>query len=75
MVQESMEAKVEVVCGTPVKERMLQKQGFKFDILTLWGEYEDIYITLDRESNYSDLQQGHQYRQTVRMVVDVRQRR
>jgi hypothetical protein len=54
-----MEAKVEVVYGTPVKERMLQKQAYKLDLLPLWGEYEDIYIALDRESNYSNAQQGH----------------
>ena len=37
-VRESMEAKVEVVYGTPVKERMLQKQTFEFHLLPLWGE-------------------------------------
>jgi hypothetical protein len=47
---------VKVVYGTPVKERMLQKQAYKLDLLPLWGEYEDIYIALDRESNYSNAQ-------------------
>jgi hypothetical protein len=37
-VRESMEAKVEVVFGKPVKERMLQKQASKCDTLPLWGE-------------------------------------
>ena len=69
-VRESMEAKVEVVYGTPAKERMLQKQGFKFDILPLWGE---IYITSDRESNYSNPQQGHQYRRVIIFVAHPQQ--
>jgi hypothetical protein len=68
-VQESMEAKVEVVYGTPVKERMLQKQAYKLDLLPLWGEYEDIYIALDRESNYSNAQQGHRYRRIIVFVT------
>ena len=36
-VRESMEAKVEVIYGIAVKERMLQKQAFEFDLLPLWG--------------------------------------
>ena len=48
-----MEAKVKVIYGTPVKNRMLRKQTFKFDSLRLWGEY-DVCIFLDRESNYSN---------------------
>jgi hypothetical protein len=68
-VRESMEAKVEVVYGTPVKEKMLQKQAYKLDLLPLWGEYEDVYIILDRESNYSNAQQGHRYRRVIVFVT------
>jgi hypothetical protein len=68
-VRESMEAKVEVVCGTPVKNRMLEKQAFKFDSLRLWGEYHDICIFLDRESNYSNAQQEHQYRRVIVLAI------
>lgn len=68
-VRESMEAKVEVVYGAAVRERMLQKQGYKFDLLPLWGEYDDIYIILDRESNYSNAQQGHRYRRIIVFVA------
>jgi hypothetical protein len=64
-VRESMEAKVEVIYGTPVKNRMLREQAFKFDSLRLWGEYDDICIFLDRESNYSNAQQGQQYRRVT----------
>jgi len=68
-VRESMEAKVEVVYGTPVKERMLQEQAFKVDVLPLWGEYEGICIFLDCESNYSNAQQGHQHRRIIVFVA------
>jgi hypothetical protein len=68
-VRESMEAKVEVVYGKPVKNRMLRKQAFKFDSLRLWGEYDDICIFLDRESNYSNAQQGHQYRRVTVFAI------
>ncbi|PMD48011.1 hypothetical protein L207DRAFT_505117 [Hyaloscypha variabilis F] len=68
-VRESMEAKVEVVYGAAVRERMLQKQGYKFDLFPLWGDYDDIYITLDRESNYSNAQQGHRYRRIIVFVA------
>ena len=68
-VRESMEAKVEVVYGTKVKKRMLQKQAFKFDPLRLWGEYEDICIFLDCESNYSNAQQEHQYRRVIIFAI------
>ena len=68
-VRESMEAKVEVVYGIPVKKRMLRKQAFKFDSLRLWGEYDDICIFLDRESNYSNAQQGHQYRRVIIFAI------
>ena len=64
-----MEAKVEVVYGTPVKERMLQEQAFKVDVLPLWGEYEGICIFLDCESNYSNAQQGHQYRRVTVLAI------
>jgi hypothetical protein len=67
-VRESMEAKVEVVYGAAVKERMLQKQAFEFDLLPLWGEYGDTYIILDHESNYSNPQQGYQYRRIIVFV-------
>jgi len=64
-VRESMEAKVEVVYGKQVKERMLQKQAYEVDLLALWGEYEGVCIILDRESNYSNAQQGHRYRRVI----------
>jgi len=60
-----MEAKVEIVYGKQVKERMLKKQIGKFDYLPLWGEYEDVSIILDYESNYSNAQQGYKYRRIV----------
>jgi hypothetical protein len=69
-VRESMEAKVEVVYDTAVKERMLQKQAFEFDLLPLWGRYEDTYIILDHESNYSNPQQGHQYRRVIAPPIE-----
>jgi len=61
-VRESMEAKVEVVYGKPVKERMLQKQAYKVDLLPLWGGYEG-------ESNYSNAQQGHRYRRVIVFAI------
>jgi hypothetical protein len=67
--RESMEAKVEVVYGAAVRDRMLQRQGYKFDLLPLWGECDDIYIILDRESNYSNAQQGHRYRRIIVFVA------
>ena len=48
---------------------MLQKQAFKFDSLRLWGEYDDICIFLDRESNYSNAQQGHQFRRVTVLAI------
>jgi len=48
---------------------MLQNQAFKFDSLRLWGEYDDICIFLDRESNYSNAQQGHQYRRVTVLAI------
>jgi hypothetical protein len=37
-----MEAKVEVIYGTAVKERILQKEAFNFD-LPLSREYENLF--------------------------------
>ncbi len=56
MIRESTEAKVEVVCGTLVNEKMLEKQAYKLDLLPLKGEYKDVYIILDHEYNYSNTQ-------------------
>lgn len=64
-----MNAKVEVVYGAQVRQRMLNKQGYEFDLLHLWGKYKDVCIFLDRESNYSNVQPDHRYRRIIVFVA------
>ena len=68
-VSESSEAKVEIVHGVLVKERMSQLQSFVFDVLPRWEEYKGVSIDLDCESNYRNAEKGHYYRRMIVFVV------
>ena len=67
-VRESSEAKVEVVHGARVRERMVRQLSFQHDVLPLWGHYKGVSIFLDRECNYKNKEKGHHYRRIIVFV-------
>jgi hypothetical protein len=46
-IGESIEAKVEVIYGAKVKDRIFKRQDRKFTILPLWGPWEGVLLYLD----------------------------
>ena len=68
-VRESSEAKVEIVHGALVRERIFQQQSSNFDILPLWGEFKGVSIVLDHESNYKNADRGNTYRRIIVFVA------
>jgi len=46
--------KVEVVYDIHTQRRVLKTN--KFDILPQWGRFKDIFVLLDREDNYGNVQ-------------------
>lgn len=68
-VLESSEAKVEIVHGVLVRERIFQEQSFNFDVLPLWGEFKGVSIVLDHESNYKNAERENMYRRIIVFVA------
>jgi hypothetical protein len=61
-IGESTEAKVEVIYGAKVKDRIFKRQDRKFTILPLWGPWEGVLLYLDHESNFNNHEEGHKFR-------------
>lgn len=68
-VRESSEAKVEIVHGAKVRERIFRCPSFDFEVLPLWGKYKGVSIVLDHESNYRNAEPGHKYRRIIVFAV------
>ena len=62
---ESMVAKVEVVYGDKIKDRILTNRKSKYTILPLWGWLEGVFLALAHESNYSNADPNHQFRRAL----------
>lgn len=59
---ESMEAKVEILYGIHVQQRLLQDPRLEYIILPLWGRYEGILLLIILEKSFSNAQAGHYIR-------------
>jgi hypothetical protein len=68
-IRESMQAKVEVIYGLHVKNKILQDQRLSFDMLPLWGAYRGVQLVLDRETNYNNAEPEHMYRRFLLFAV------
>lgn len=68
-IRESSEAKVEVIHGKAVKDWMNGRPSYRYDMLSLWAEYDGVDIALEHELNFENAQPGHRYR---RILVFVR---
>lgn len=59
----SVEAKVEIIYGGKLRERMLQTQ--KFEILPLWGDFEGVVLLLALESSYGNADPQYRLRRIM----------
>lgn len=62
-IEDSMEAKVELVYGKKVQQRLLQTHDF--EILPLWAEFEGLIVLLSRESNYGNADPLFSFRRII----------
>lgn len=62
-IAQSMEAKVEIIYGGKLRERMLQTQ--KFEILPLWGDFEGVVLLLALESSYGNADPQYRFRRIM----------
>ncbi|KAF3076486.1 hypothetical protein CFAM422_000971 [Trichoderma lentiforme] len=62
-IAQSMTAKVEILYGKKLQQRVLQTQGF--EILPLWGEFEGVVLLLALESSYGNADPRYRFRRIM----------
>lgn len=64
-IEDSAEAKVEIVYGRKVQERLLRNLKNQYTVLPLWGEFEGIFVFLSHKSNYGNTDPGYEFRRAL----------
>lgn len=64
-IEDSSEAKVEVVYGAKVQKRLLQRPDARYTILPLWGELKGLLLFLAHESNYGNADPRYSFRRAI----------
>lgn len=62
-IMESMRAKVEVVWGLKVQQRLIET--CRFEVLPLWGDFEGVVALLSYESNYRNAESRFTFRRLI----------
>ena len=66
-ISESMMAKVEIIYGLKVQQRLLETHSF--ELLPLWGDFDGITVLLSYESNYANRDVRFRFRRAMLMVT------
>lgn len=66
-IMESMRAKVGVVWGLKVQQRLIET--YRFEVLPLWGDFEGVVALLSYESNYRNADSRFTFRRPNTVAV------